>query len=343
MRKTAVLLFLTLALIVNAQTPAIPPSKKAVMDAFLAGRLTKEYVPAAFFVHFDSNHKTGEAAVNAHLQFLQQTDADVLKVQFEQGQRRINGLDKQATWDSIQPIAEDYYRPTLEIVRQLHERVGHDIYVMPTVYSAYQVARQSLRDENIARAAVERRADLKRVMGYYQKALLWFVRECKKAGIEAFYMPTQGGEMKYNAIDGFFDDIIKPFDLELMQLCRQDARLTILHICDWEGTYDDLSKYREYPGDIVNTPMHLNGTPFTLTDAEKLFGRPVMGGLKKEGIIVKGTAEEVASTTASTLRQAPRGRVMLGADCTVSAAPIANICAAVSTAHQSANSKNIKL
>lgn len=295
--------------------------------------MSPDYVPAAFFVHFGREQKQGEAAVNAHLQFLLKTNADVLKVQFEQYQPRIQHLDRQETWDSIGPIAEDFYRPTLEIIRQLQDCVGLDVYVMPTVYSAYQVARQSLRDENIARAAVERPNDLKRVMGYYQKALMWFVRECKKAGIEAFYMPTQGGEMKYNAIDGFFDHIIKPFDQELMRLCQQNARFTILHICDWEGTYDDLSKFKDYPGDIVNTPLILNGTPFTLNDAEKLFRRPVFGGLKKEETIIKGTVDEVRQEVNNLLNKAPRGRTMLGADCTVSAAPIINIYTAVSTAH----------
>lgn len=313
---------------------SLPVNKKEIMDAFKAGTLSPHYVPAAFFVHFDRDHKSGEPAVNAHLQYLLKTNADILKVQFEQSVPRIAGLDRQETWNSIKPLPEDYYRPTVEIIRRIQECAGRDIYVMPTVYSAYQVARQSLRDENIAKAAVERPEDLKRVLGYYLKSLEWFVRECKKVGIEGFYMTTQGGEMKYNSIPGFFDEIIKPLDLQLMQLCQQDAKLTILHICDWEGTYDRLDKYTDYPGDIVNTPLHLNGTPFTLTDGEKLFGRPVLGGLKKEEVIIKGSTAEVAEAVKEILANAPAGRVMIGADCTVSAAPIENIHTAVMTAHK---------
>lgn len=316
------------------QETALPANKKEIMDAFKAGTLPASYVPAAFFVHFDRNHKEGEAAVNAHLQYLLKTNADILKVQFEQYVNRIPELDKQETWDNITPLPEDFYRPTVEIIRNIQECAGKDVYVMPTVYSAYQVARQSLRDENIAKAATERPEDLKRVLGYYQKALIWFVKECKNIGIEGFYMTTQGGEMKYNSIPGFFEDIIKPLDLQLMSLCQEDAKLTILHICDWEGTYDDLSKYADYPGDIVNTPLHLNGTPFTPADGEKLFGRPVLGGLKKEGIIVKGTPEEVTQAVDEIIKNAPQGRVMIGADCTVSAAPIENIHAAVKAAHR---------
>ncbi len=311
----------------------IPSTKKGIMDAFKAGTLPQSYVPAAFFVHFSHDQKTGDSAVNAHLHFLQNTDADILKVQFEQYVARISGLDKQETWDNITPIPTDFYRPTVEIIKKIYDQVGQDVYVIPTVYSAYQVARQSLRDENIAKAGIERPEDLKRVLGYYQEALKWFVSECKEIGIQGFYMTTQGGEMKYNDIPGFFTDIIKPYDLELMNMCQKDAKLTILHICDWEGTYDDLSKYVDYPGDIVNTPLHLNGKPFTLKDGEQLFRRPVLGGLQREGIIIKGTTDEVRVAVSEAIEKGPKGRMMLGADCTVSAAPVENIHAAVATAH----------
>lgn len=335
--KTALVTFAicsTITSCCNEKKATIPTTKKEIMDAFKAGTLSTSYVPAAFFVHFDKDHKEGDAAINAHLQYLLKTNADILKVQFEQHVEHIHGLDNQKNWDNISPLPKDFYRPTVEIIRKIQECAGRDIYVMPTVYSAYQVARQSLRDENIAKAAVERPDDLKRVLGYYLNSLEWFVKECKKTGIESFYMTTQGGEMKYNSIPGFFEEIIKPLDLQLMNLCQQDSKLTILHICDWEGDYDNLNKYIDYPGDIVNTPLHLDGKPFTLRDGEKLFGRPVLGGLEKEGIIVKESTDRVTKVVHEIIANAPEGRLMIGADCTVSAAPIENIHAAVKAAHQ---------
>lgn len=342
MKKTLVTIKAALlALIVCAMASAcapkaeqLPTTKKGIMDAFVAGTLPESYAPAAFFVHFASNQKVGAPAVNAHLQYLLSTNADILKVQFEQRVQSIKDLDKQETWDNIGPIPVDFYRPTVEIIQKIQEVAGRDIYVSPTVYSAYQVARQSLGDENIAKAAVERPEDLKRVLGYYLEALQWYVQELKNIGIESFYMTTQGGEMKYNSIPGFYSDIIKPFDLKLMNQCQEGAKLTLLHICDWEGTYDDLTRYLDYPGDIVNVPLALNGTPVSLSDAEELFGRPVLGGFDRKGhVINKGSVEEVAAVVKEALANGPKGRVMIGADCTVSSAPIENIHAAVAAAH----------
>lgn len=312
----------------------IPTNKKEIMDAFVNGTLPSSYVPAAFFIHFPGNDsKIGEGAVRSHLNYLLQTNADVLKVQFEQRPEPIKDLDKQETWDNIEPMPEDFYRPTFEVIKELHKYVGNDVYILPTVYSPYQVARQSLGDEHIAKAAVERPEDLKRVLGYYAKSLEWFVNACKEIGIEGFYMTTQGGEMKYYYIPGFFEKQIKPFDLQIMNLCQKDSKLTILHICDWEGTYDDLTRYVDYPGDIVNTPLILNGTPFTVSDGQKLFNRPVLGGLDRHKEIIKGSTDEVKAVVKKAISDADKGRIMIGAECTVSSAPIENIYTAVYTAH----------
>ena len=315
----------------EAKTP--PANKKEIMNRFLEGTLDKGYVPAAFFMHFDANHKEGEAAVNAHLKYFLQTNQDILKVQFEQSMPRIANLDKQETWDKIVPPAQDFYRKTLEVIKGIHDVVGRDVYVLPTIYSPYQVARQSLREENIVKAAKERPDDLKRVLGYYADALLWLVKECKAIGIEGFYTTTQGGEMKFYEVPGFFETFIKPFDFRVMEACNEGTKLNILHICDWEGTFDDLTRFKDYPAQIVNTPINLNGTTFSVTDGVKLFGRPVLGGLDRHGVIVKGSEDEVAQTVREALRSAPKGKVMLGAECTVGGATMDNIHRAVATAH----------
>ena len=107
----------------------------------------------------------------------------------------------------------------------------------------------------------------------------------------------------------------------------------MMNICDWEGTYDDLARYVDYPGDIVNTPLDLNGTPFSVTDGEKLFKRPVLGGLNRKKEIISGTTNDVKAVVQKAIADAPKGRIMIGAECTVSSAPIENIYTAIYTAH----------
>ena len=109
------------------------------MDAFVAGTLDPSYAPAAFFIHFDADQKVGDAAVQAHLNYFHESGMDILKVQFEQGVPRIPAGEE----DAFEPIPEDFYRPTLEIITSLQEAEGKDVYVFPTLYSSYQIARAS--------------------------------------------------------------------------------------------------------------------------------------------------------------------------------------------------------
>lgn len=316
------------ALLTVSCSPRVPSSKKEIMDRFVAGTLPASYAPAAFFVHFANDQKVGEAAVQAHLDYFHEVNPDILKVQFEQYAPRIRELEVRDDW-----MAEDYYRPTVEIIKRLQEEAGADAYVLPTVYSTFQVTTQSLGPRRIVAAARENPEALKNVLECYTRALVWFVKECKAAGIEGFYMPTQGGETKFYEVPGFFETYVRPYDLAVMNECCKDTKLNILHICDWEGTYDDLARFKDYPGQIVNTPMVVDGKPFSLTDAAALFGRPVLGGFNRQTEILSAPAEQIAQMTSDILAAGPAGKVMIGADCTVSSAPHANLQAAVSTAH----------
>mgnify|MGYP003299325045 CR=1 FL=1 len=173
----------------------------------------------------------------------------------------------------MQNIPEDFYRPTLEVVKGIQNIAGKDVYVLPTIYSPFQVAYHALSEKGIRYAATNRPDDLKRLLDNYANALKWLVRECKNAGIEGFYMTCQGGEKKYYNIPKFYDTFVKPYDLKVMNYCVEGTKMNMLHICDLEGVLDDLTRYKNYPGNIVNTPIDLDGKEFTMKKSMSLFGQ----------------------------------------------------------------------
>ena len=317
----------------NNSKGSFPSNKKEIMDDFVAGKLDPSYVPAAFFIHFGVGKTVGEAAVRAQLEYLVATDMDILKVQFEQFVPRIRDLDTDEGWENFRELPVDFYRPTLDIITRLQQVAGRNVYVLPTIYSTYQVATQGLGPANIIEGFQHHPEALKKILDSYTNALLWLIKECKAAGVEGFYLPTQGGEMKYNEYPGFFENFVKPYDLKVMGEANEGTKMNILHICDWEGTYDDLTRFKDYPGQIVNTPIELNGKEFTLQDGYKLFKRPVLGGLDRKKEIIHSSEDEIAKLVDKVLDNAPKGKTMLGAECTVSDAPLGNIQTAVYTAH----------
>ena len=146
----------------NSNDASIPVNKKEVMDRFVEGTLPASYAPSAFFVHFSNDQKEGEAAVEAHIQYFLKVNQDIMKVQFEQFAPRIRDLEVRDDW-----MPEDFYRPTLEIVKRIQDIAGDNAYVLPTVYSAFQVTTQSLGARRIVEAAKEQPEALKSALECY--------------------------------------------------------------------------------------------------------------------------------------------------------------------------------
>lgn len=328
--KKLFFILLCVTTLVQAQTPT---NKREVMQQFLDGTLDKSYVPCAFFMHFGKDAKVGESAINAHLRYFVSTGMDFVKIQFEQGYGRIQ-IEKAEDWDQIKPLPADFFTPTLEVVKGIYDIAGANAMVLPTVYSPFQMLIQTVGAKTVVAFATKEPERIKRALDYFTEALIGYVKACKEIGVDGFYTPTQGGEQKFYEVDGFFDTFVKPYDIKVMKECNTNTKFNILHICDYEGSYDDLTRFTSYPGQIINAPIEVNGKAFSLQDCEQLFKRPAMGGLYRKGTILEGTTDEVIKEV-NTLKHALSGkRFILGGDCTIlPKTPMDNVRAATQTSH----------
>ena len=326
-------LFFILLCIASLAIAQTPTNKREIMQQFLNGTLDKSYVPSAFFMHFGKDAKIGEHAINAHLRYFLSTGMDFVKIQVEQGYGRIK-IEKAEDWDKIRPLPNDFFAPTLNVVKGIYDIAGTDAMVLPTVYSPFQMLIQTVGAKTVVAYADKEPERIKQALEYFTDALIGYVKACKQIGVDGFYTPTQGGEQKFYEVPGFFDTFVKPYDLKVMKECNTDTKLNILHICDYEGSYDDLTRFTSYPGQIVNAPIDVNGKPFSLKDCERLFKRPVMGGLYRKGTILEGSKEQVAKEVKTLKHDLAGKRFILGADCTVlPKTPMDNIRTAIQTSH----------
>jgi uroporphyrinogen decarboxylase len=162
--------------------------------------------------------------------------------------------------------------------------------------------------------------------------VLRLVRGCQQAGVDGFYVSTQGGEAFRFPNSDIFTRYIKPTDLAVWDQARGSA-FNILHVCDYEGGYDDLAPFLDYPGDVVNCSLKVGEREMTPREAATLFGRPFMGGMERQGVIATGGREAVRAAAEAVLRAAPE-RFILAADCTVPGeTPWENLRTAIETAH----------
>jgi uroporphyrinogen decarboxylase len=274
------------------------------------------FVPAAFFLHFDEKQHFGQAAVDAHLAYFHATGMDFVKVQYERTFPVLPEIRTPGDWKNMPRYGLDFYRPQLEVVEGLVKAAGKEALVLVTLYSPFMCAGHTASRPLLVKHLEEDGDAVRKGLDTITESLLGFVRECRRLGVDGFYASTQGGEAGSPGDARFFKECIMPADLTVMREINETCRFNILHICDYVAPYADLSPFLAYPGHIVNCNPRLTTGALSLREVSRMFGRPVMGGMDRKGVIVSGTADEIRRAAREVLDAAPE-RFILGADCTL--------------------------
>ncbi|MFN7924449.1 MAG: uroporphyrinogen decarboxylase family protein [Bryobacteraceae bacterium] len=295
---------------------AAPVNKRERMLSWLAGKADPNYTPAAFFLHFAPEFKNGSAAAQKHLEFFRHTGMDFVKVQFEQTYERQAFLEKPADWSKLTLRKIDFYEPLLVTVRDLVKSTKKDALILMTLYSPFMCAGHCATGPVLLRHLEENPEAVKRGLDILTESQMIFVRACIKAGIDGFYMSTQGSEAKRFSTPKIFAQYVKPYDLVAMKEAQDSCPFNILHVCDYVAPYADYDVVREYPGHVVNCNTQLTGKEIAPREIGSFFGRPYMGGMDRHGILGKGSPPQVEDEIRRVVKSAPK-QFILGADCTV--------------------------
>jgi uroporphyrinogen decarboxylase len=297
--------------------------REAVLELLDPGA-KQRFIPAAFFLHFDREFHSGAAAVEKHKEFFRFTGMDIVKVQFEVDFPHLED------WAGV-PMID--FRPQIEVVRGLVRELGNEALVVLTLYSPFMIAAQMAGPDRLNRDLEVDMPAVEPALRAITDQLLGFVRNCVAVGLDGFYHSTQGAEKGRFSDPSVFDRGVRPYDLEVMGEIERTCRFNILHICDYHretyGGYDDLTRFADYPGHIVNCNPEGRG----FEEVSRIFARPFMGGMDRKGALASGSAEEARQAARHAIENKSR-RFFLAADCTVPPdTPWENLRAAVDEAH----------
>jgi uroporphyrinogen decarboxylase len=307
--------------------------RREMILGLAAGRSTGGYVPAAFFLHFDEAHRAGTAAVEKHLEFFRATGMDMLKVQYEHPYPRFPKVKAARDWRTISVPGLDHFEEPLAVVEGMVKAVGREAPVIVTLYSALMHAQHAKGRETVTAHLEEDPESAGQGLLRIAESVLLFARECLKRGVDGFYMSTQGGEAGRFSSAEIFRRAIAPADLLVMKEVAAACPFNILHVCDIHGAYDDITPYRDFPGQVVNCGTRLRSRMITPGEIATIFRRPFMGGMERLGVLVSGTEEQIREEARAVCDAAP-DLFILGADCTVpSETPWRSLKAAIDAAH----------
>lgn len=307
-------------------------SKRDLMMQVLDMSSKPTYIPAGFFMHFGV---TGDAAIKAHLEYFRATGMDFLKIQFdEKGLSQNDQIKSPKDWARMPILSEEWFEPALYLLKNLVKEVKKEALIIQTLYSPYQMAKQAVPWNLLVEHVKEDAESVCRGMENITLSIMNFVSAASRLGVDGFYTCTQGGETNRLADLSLFYRVIKNYDMILYKEVSQLVPYNILHICDYDGSYEDFElHFKDYPGQVVNTPLTADNKPLTLSHAAEIFNRPVMGGLDRHGILTKGLPEDVRKATIDVLKDAP-ANVILSANCTVDKKiSLENLKVAINTAH----------
>jgi uroporphyrinogen decarboxylase len=291
-------------------------NKREKVLSLLDSTRPPSYIPAAFFLHFPPDCHSGQAAIDAHLEFCGYTGMDVVKIQYEFAFPRLAEIQSPDDWAKMPAYRRDFFQEQLDVVDGLVTATRGEMLVLQTLYSPFMsaghTASSDVLDDHLKAAPEKVVPGLETIT----ESILWFVRECIKLGVDGFYASTQGGEGFRFRDPSIFEAYVKPYDLAVMNEIDALGTFNILHVCDYCGPYDDLTPIQDYPGHVVNSPLEVGGKAITAAQAAEFWGRPYMGGMDRHGVLVDGTEDQIRAAALDLLKDAPE-RFFLGADCTV--------------------------
>ncbi len=269
-------------------------------------------IPVSFWFHFPDPQKHGGAMVKAHLDYFHAVDIDFLKVMNEHHYEANVDIKAASDWRQVRPapLGAPFYQAQLDEIKQIADRIGDEALMVTTIFNPYSSGNHAC-GKLVTSHLKENPQAVSQGLAAIAESLAVFSEACIDAGASGIYFAAQGGEEERFTEEQFLR-YIKPHDLTVLNAVKDKGEFHLLHICRERVR---LPLYADYPGHAVNWAVTKNS--LSLREGQKLFQRPVIGGLDDRGVIVSGPAESIQAAVHEVIAQTGTTGFMLGADCTL--------------------------
>jgi len=309
-------------------------TKRERVIAAIEGREV-DGIPSAFSLHFltpDNQRLVGDAGIEAHLKFFEESDTDIVKIMNEY---RLPVKDVIRTPEEFhKAIPQDYrdqefFKEQIEYTKKILAHTDKDAFSVGTLHGVCSTAFQPLMSMGDGYTVPESNQTQALFLRWNEKAMLDAMQRVtdglcdmarnyiNESGVDGIYYAIAGGSRKW-LTDEEFARWIKPFDMQVLQAIKIAGGYSIVHICQDNVNMKRFDKDYAALADVVNWGVY--DAPMSLEDGRKHFnGKTVLGGLANHsGVIVDGPADAVKVEVRNIVKKFGRKGLILGADCTLS-------------------------
>ncbi len=308
--------------------------KQLVLDAF-NNKPTKR-VPIGFWFHYTADElqsaydipEMRTQNISGHNRFVSTFKPDFVKLMsdgyfFETKTGAfLKNVKSASELRNLKPIAADdaWIRDQVSLVKELTSSFGSEVATFYNIFAPATAFKWSAGggDKKLADFIKQDKDAVIYALGVIaQNTEILAKAVIQEGGADGIYLSVQSLQDASVGPD-LYAEVVSPSELAILTAANAAGGTNILHVCGYEGARNNLSIFKNYPAKVINFASVVEGV--SLGAGKKLFGgKAVIGGFAntKDGLLYKGTKEEIQAETKRLLDEAGRTGVILGADCTI--------------------------
>ena len=291
-------------------------SRRERFLAAIGGRAV-DRPPVTAWVHFLSDHLSGDATAELHLEFLRAYDWDVAKLMNDYRYPVPAGLELLDSADAMRrfkrlSLDERSFAEQLRAIERLRRALGPDWPILDTLFDPYQQVLRNVGFNQASAIPAHREAALE-MLDAVSDTLCRYIGAARGAGADGFFLSINSAiraGFPRGADDAIYREFQRPFDLRM--LAAAEGAVRVLHV---HGTGLDLDRVVDYPSEAVSWSDRLPGNP-SLAEMRRRTDRCLMGGIDETRIQEK-PLPDVRAEIDDALAQAGRERFILAPGCTL--------------------------
>jgi uroporphyrinogen decarboxylase len=308
---------------------------------------TLEKIPLGFWFHFSEDEladgfvdrKIIENNIEGHKKFFNDFQPDMIKIMtdgfFMYPNREFQEAGSAGDLWKVKSIGADHpwIKEQAAYAGTLVDLFGKDIMLFYNIFSPATTfkfvrmgsaefrARKINPDTLLAHFLIEDKEAALHALNVVAEDIAALAAAVVQAGVDGIYLSAQ--DLSDPRVDGrLHREALFPGDCRVLEAAKS-ARgnggvYNILHICGYAGHSNKFEHFVDYPAEVFNWAAKFE--KFPLGKGKKLFkDKPVIGGFDNtaDGILYRGSREEIQAETGRILAEAGRKGIVLGADCTL--------------------------
>lgn len=280
--------------------------------------------PTGFWLHFPENMHHGDAAIRAHMDFVHETDADILKVMNENllwdGESKILSTADIGKFRSF-GRKDKQFIDQMDIIKRIADQAQGEYPILATIHGLIASVFHATgfagnyvgMGYGLSIFCREKPELMKGVFDRFTDTLMELVDCSLEAGADGIFYAALGGESKWFFHDEYMEHV-SGFEQKLYAHIKEKTPFNVLHICKSDV---DFSRYTVLDPAVVNWSIYHNNV--SLTQGAQLFPESIiLGGFQdRSGVLVDGTREEIKAHTHKILKEMEGKRFIVGSDCTL--------------------------